>query len=201
MSENSGYAAYVMFQSLKLHFSSKSYDYFKYHGKTNTTKDSFEKRKDKYTFYKISRKYTLEDMKDFYVSNLITGDIGWVGDMIGPVGEENYRKWQKRNQSLTYQFESDIMYLFDNHKNFLKSSNGEYPQLLTELMQNSITLETVVILNKFMNFLPTWKNKISDDIIWPKWNMLILKYTPFVVYNDIKCKNLLITKIDEYVKT
>ena len=68
MSENSGYAAYVMFQSLKLHFSSKSYDYFKYHGKTNTTKDSFEKRKDKYTFYKISRKYTLEDMKDFYVS-------------------------------------------------------------------------------------------------------------------------------------
>ena len=100
-------------------------------------------------------------MKDFYVSNLITGDIGWVGDMIGPVGEENYRKWQKRNQSLTYQFESDIMYMFDNHKNFLKSSNGEYPQLLTELMQNSIALETVVILNKFMNFLPTWKNKIG----------------------------------------
>ena len=71
MSENTGYAAYVMFQSLKLHFSSESYDYIKYHGKTNTKKEVFEKRKDKYTFYKISRKYNLEDMKDFYISNFI----------------------------------------------------------------------------------------------------------------------------------
>ena len=140
-------------------------------------------------------------MKDFYISNFITGEVGWVGDLNGPVGEENYRKWMKRNQSLTYQFESDISYLFEKHKNFLKTSNGNYPKLLTELMENSVTLETVVILNRFMNFLPTWKNKISDDIVWPKWNLLIQKYTPFVVYNDIKCKNLLLEKIEEYVET
>ena len=56
-----GYEAFGLYESLKLHFSKDSYDFFKYNGKTNISVTSFENRKDKYHFYKLSRKYTNKD--------------------------------------------------------------------------------------------------------------------------------------------
>ena len=112
MEENTGYAAFTLYNSLKLHFTSKSYCYFKYHGKTNVSAVTFLKRKDKYSFYKLSRKYSLDELKDFYVANFLEGDK-WVGDMAKD-GEEVYKKWQKTQQSLTYNFENDIVYLIKN---------------------------------------------------------------------------------------
>ena len=52
MTENTGFAAFALYNALKLHFTSDSYDYFKYHGKTNVSKQTFTTRKDKYQFYK-----------------------------------------------------------------------------------------------------------------------------------------------------
>ena len=71
MIENSGFAAFAMFHALKLHFTSDSYDYFKYNGKTNVTKTTFSTRKDKYTFYKLSRKLGLTELRDYYIANFL----------------------------------------------------------------------------------------------------------------------------------
>ena len=68
MTENTGFAAYALWNALKLHFTSDSYDYFKYNGKTNVSKSTFSTNKSKYQFYKLSRKYNLEELKDFYVA-------------------------------------------------------------------------------------------------------------------------------------
>jgi hypothetical protein len=67
-----GYEAYTIFNSLKLHFTQESYDYFQYQGKTRSSIEAFERRKDKYFFYKLSRKWI--DKKEyelFLVANLI----------------------------------------------------------------------------------------------------------------------------------
>jgi len=80
MTENTGFAAYALWNALKLHFTSDSYDYFKYNGKTNVSKSTFSTNKSKYHFYKLSRKYNLEELKDFYVANFIQGKGDWVGD-------------------------------------------------------------------------------------------------------------------------
>ncbi len=64
----SGYEAFGLYQALKLHFTTDSYDYFKYAGKTNISVTTFENRKDKYHFYKLSRKYSnKEDLINFIV--------------------------------------------------------------------------------------------------------------------------------------
>ncbi len=47
----SGYEAFGLYQALKLHFTTDSYDYFKYGGKTNISVTEFENRKDNYHFY------------------------------------------------------------------------------------------------------------------------------------------------------
>jgi hypothetical protein len=180
MTENTGFAAFALYNALKLHFTSNSYDYFKYNGKTNVSQESFMKRKDKYTFYKLSRKYPVEELKDFYVSNFLEGDK-WVGDMNTVDGEEVYKKWQKTQQALTYTFENDTIYLFDKYKpGEMFKISGNYPNLLNELMSGNIHIETIVYMNMIMGFLPVWEKEIQEDIIWPNWNMKLKKYQPFI---------------------
>jgi hypothetical protein len=203
MTENTGFAAFALYNALKLHFTSDSYDYFKYNGKTNVSKQTFSTRKDKYSFYKLSRKYTLEELRDFYVSNFVYGgEVKWVGEMLGPEGDVCYTKWKKTNQSLTYVFENDTMYLFDKYKppsTMLKVS-GSYPNLLRELMEGNIAIETVVYMDMIMGFLPTWKEKIDDDIVWPSWELRLSKYKPFAFNqsNIQKCEDILKERIKEY---
>jgi hypothetical protein len=188
--EGSGFSAFALYNALKLHFTSNSYDFFKYHGKTNVSKNSFATRKDKYSFYKLSRKYNLQELQQFYIANFLEGDVKWVGDIAGAEGEESFRKWQTRNQRLTYQFEQDIIHLFESSGNCLFVDNGSYPYLLTEMMQGNVMIETVAILNDMMGFFPMWKKKIDDDIIWPNWQLKIEKYIPFINYDKAKFKEI-----------
>jgi hypothetical protein len=193
MNEGTGFAAFALYNALKLHFTS-SYDFFKYHGKTNVSKDTFLKRKDKYSFYKLSRKYSLDELRNFYVANFVYGDSTWVGEMTGPNGEDVYKKWQKISQSLTYNFESDIVRILEQANTpdeLMKVRSGAYPTLLVGAMQNSISIETLVILNDMMNFFSMWDKKISDDIIWPSWKLKCEKYAPFITYDKVKFKNIL----------
>jgi len=187
--EGSGFSAFAMFNALKLHFTTDSYDYIRYHGKSNVTADNFANRKDKYSFYKLSRKYRLEELKNFYVSNLLEKDVNWIGDINNLDGEETYKKWQKRNQSLTYRFEQDIIHLLNDAQSpnqMLMVEDGQYPLLLKEVMYSTIAVETLVILNDIMNFFPMWDKKIADTIVWPSMKRKFVKYTPFIVYDKSK---------------
>jgi len=193
MTENTGFEAFALYNALKTHFTSSSYDFFKYNGKTNVSKDSFMKNKAKYQFYKLSRKYSLEQLRNFFLANFIYGDSTWVGEMLGPEGDKAYSKWQKTNQSLTYVFENDIIRLVGNDApdQMLIVNDGQHPKLLREVMSGTIAIETMVILNDIMNFFPMWNRKISDDIIWPNWRLKCEKYAPFVTYDKVKFKNIL----------
>jgi len=198
MTENTGYAAFAMYNSLKLHFTSSSYDYFKYHGKTNVSTATFLKRKDKYTFYKLSRKYNVEELRDFYVANFLEGDK-WVGDMAKD-GEEVYKKWQKTQQSLTYTFQNDIMFLLadgNSPDTMLEVKPNSFPLLMRMVQMKQVALETLVILNDILKFFPMWDKKIDDDIIWPDFKLKCEKYTPFLHYDKNKFKEILKEKIKE----
>jgi hypothetical protein len=200
MTENTGFAAYALWNALKLHFTSESYDYFRYNGKTNVSKQTFTTNKSKYQFYKLSRKYDLEELKNFYIANFIQGKGDWVGDLLQD-GDENYTKWQKTQQSLTYTFENDIIVLLDKVENpneLLVVRNNEFPKLMQYTTQGDITLETLIILNDLMNFFPMWEKEIYDDIVWPSFKTKCVKYKPFLHYDKEKFKQILKEKIKEY---
>jgi hypothetical protein len=205
MTENSGFAAYALWNALKLHFTSESYDYFKYNGKTNVSKQTFTINKSKYQFYKLSRKYDIEELKNFYIANFIQGKGDWVGDLLQD-GDENYIKWQKTQQSLTYTFENDIMYMFDSVDgaefwhidDYFKPIDGGWPMLITKMMHDKISLETVCILVDILGCMPKWEKQITEDIIWPTHRRIIKKYTPFIQYDKEKFTKFLKEKIKEY---
>ena len=199
--ESSGFSAFALYNAIRLHFDSDSYDFFKYNGKTNVSKSSFTQRKDKYTFYKLSRKYSLEELKYFYISNFLNKNVNWVGDIAGPEGETIYREWQSRNQSLTYNFEQDIICILERGESLdsiFKVSDSQYPTLLTIVMQKDIMIETFIILNDILNFFPMWSKKIDDTIIWPSIKRKCEKYAPFIQYDKVKFRDILKQSVKEY---
>ena len=197
MNEAGGYEAFAMYQALKLHFSG-NYDYVKYNGKTNTNKDQFMLRKDKFTFYKLSRKYKKEELFGFYVANLLKNPKLWVGELVSEDADSEYKLWLRVQQSLTYIFEQDLNYLFDKVEKpdeLLSVVDGQYPLLYNEYLQESISLETIVILNDILNFMPMWLKKIEDDVVFPDFAKKCGKYAPFLNYDKVKFKTLLKEKI------
>ena len=194
-----GYEAFCLYTSLKLHFNSNSYDYFKYNGKVSTSIDAFENRKDKWHFYKLSRRFSNEEQgRDFIVANLVHDPNVWVGNLLTEESDIEYRKRQKVIQSLTYTFTNEIASLMsqENPNDSLIVQDGEYPVLLTKLLHGDVSLETVCILNKLLNFIPKWDKQITDTIHYPRISTTIKKYTPFIKFEPTKYKIILKKEYD-----
>jgi hypothetical protein len=194
-----GYEAFSIYNALKLHFSQQSYDYFKYNGKSRISVSSFENRKDKYHFYKLSRKYKEDEYINFLVANFILNDKTWAGDLLKDEAEANYLRRMKYMQSMSYSFDNDCSLIFEdlNDPNeVLKVEDGEYPVLLMMAFRKEIQPETLVILNALLNFFRVWERQISDTIRWPDYRMKMLKYTAFVPFDSVKYR-LMLKKVIE----
>lgn len=196
-----GYEAFGIYQALKLHFTTDSFDFFKYNGKSKISVSSFEIRKDKWYFYKLSRKFhTKDELMNFIVHNLVEDENVWSGTLLEEQAEINSQKHQKIIESLSYNFKNECQSVFDGSKNpnkFLEVVDGQYPELLKKTLQKDISIETLCILNKILNFLPMWNKKINDTIFWPSFKRRIEKYMPFVEIDVERYKNLLRNIINE----
>ena len=123
-----GYEAFSLYNSLKLHFTSKSYDYFKYNGKSNLKYDSFVKRNDKIFFQKLAKH---EDVINFLIANFSINNKLWIKNLAYSEESENiYKQWLKRQNSLSYIFKQDLSKLDDNFDNNFIINDNTHPKLL-----------------------------------------------------------------------
>ena len=177
------YDAYKIYHALKLHFTS-DYDYNKYNGNANVSVDSFLKRNDRPFFGRVSRKYK-DDTKDFFISNFIVNPKGWVGNF----NDENYLNWKKRNQSLKYNYKSELVELFHKVSTFdeIFHNGSQHPLLLKQFMAKKLSMETVAILESLLGFCDRFDKQIEENIVWPDRKKLILNYS-----------NLLTIDVNEY---
>jgi hypothetical protein len=189
------YESFCLYQALKLHFTTDSFDFFKYGGKSKVTVSAFENRKDKWHFAKLSRKFSnKDDLVKYIVANFIEDEKSWVGSLLEEQGELNFRKRQKVLQSLSYFFENDCQKIFDgieNPNDVLTVEDGEYPILLKMYLQKEIQIETLCILNQILGFMGLWNRKISDTIVWPNHRMKIQKFAAFLPKDIVKYKLIL----------
>jgi T4 gene Gp59 loader of gp41 DNA helicase/T4 gene Gp59 loader of gp41 DNA helicase C-term len=192
-----GFQAYQMYLGIKLHFTSPKYDYFKFHGKTKAKLEAFEKRNDRYFFKKLANKFDEKTLMNFYVANFLKDDY-WIGNLIRKDGEENYLEWQKKIDSIGYQFGQDVEYLLDLVEKFddlFNCPNGQHPVILKQFLSKKISLETLTILNTRLSFSEYLDNKIKETVVWPQVKMKIEKYVPFLEVDYKKLNFLLKTKV------
>jgi hypothetical protein len=188
------YEAYQNYLALKLHFSSE-YDFHKYNGKVSATIESFEKRKDKYKFVRLSRKLSDPQILDFYLANFIRGKK-WIGDF----DEKNWMNHKKIVQSLQYFYENDLEKLLTSSDNFdiiFKCKDGNHPKLIKAYLGKKITLETLVILEKVLQYRKVFDKDITEKFIWPKVSKLIGKYEPFMQVSARKYRMITLNKVQE----
>ena len=188
------FQAYKEYIALKLHFTS-DYDYFRYNGKTSVTPKSFNERKDKFHFKRLAKKYDDSTIIEYFIANIIDNKQ-WIGNM----DMATYSQWQAKIQSIEYVFSNDVEKLLTNVTDFdiiFNSDKGNHPKLIKAYLGKKISLETLVIFEKLLDFRKTFNKEITDQIIWPKVNMLIEKYEPFVDANMNRCRKILLEKAEE----
>ena len=188
-----GYDLYCTYQAIKLHFSSEGYNFFQYDGKTRVSIDAFQKRRDKFLFHRLARKYRDDEMVPFLVSNFVHSDDNWTKSLLEDQAEETYRDWKQTTDSMSKVYAEDLQKICPDPKEFnnlFKVEDGQFPLLLNLLMQKEVTLETMVILNNIFDFIRIWDKKISEDIIYPKVSRKVRKYGAFLNVDVSKYKQL-----------
>lgn len=186
------FKAYMIYMGLKAHFNS-DYDYIKYGGKTSATRKSYLNRKDKAFFGKASRKFK-EEVEDFFISNFIQNEKGYVGEF----KEETYIDWKKRTQSLSYTFKNDILLLLEQSKKFNKifiCEDGQHPILLKSYLAKKITIETMVILEKLVEYVKDFDKNIDENIVWPSNAKKIKNYKTLLTFDESYYRMILINLV------
>jgi hypothetical protein len=191
------FESYAMYMALKLHFTTDKYDYFKLKGAVRVNQEKFEKKNDKYFFKKLVKKYKDDEIPGYLVSNFVEGGDNWIGSIIGSEGDLTYTNWKKRTESLHYKFTEDMDFLLSEVSKFddLFNVKNTHPPLLKYLLGKKINLETFVILNQILNFIPDFDKKIRETVIWKDVRRTVLKYSPFVNVDLVKYKNTLKKKV------
>lgn len=186
------FEAYKIYCSLKNHFTSKTYDYFKYGGKTRAGYKAFEKRTDKYFFHKLSKR---KDVVDYLVANFVYRGDTWVGNLVNnDESDKLYRQMLKVRESITYLFKEDVNKLDDDINKEILVPDGQHPPLLKKYLRGEINIETLLIINEIIGCFNHWNKNIIDPVIWPALHLKCSKYSPFFKYDIHKMKNIMLEK-------
>lgn len=195
MTHLSGYETFCLYLALKNHFTRDSYDFFKYNGKTkNVSKESFLSRRDRFQFEKLARKC---DNPMIHMMVNFLQDKTWIGDMLDDEAFDYTMRYAKKVQSMSYIFKNEIE-KYDNLKDLFKSEDNGYPMILNEYMSGDISLETIIILDTFIDFITKFDAKLKDDYLWSKFSFKARKFAPFLLreIDKNKFKELLKTQMN-----
>ena len=186
-----GFEVYKMYLALKLHFTSNTYDYFQYGGNAKASQVSFDQRKDKFFFVKLSRKFKDFELREFFVSNLIAEDKVYPATLVRE-GAKNYAEYTKRKQALSYHFKEDVMTLHEMCDRFddLFKVTSVHPPLLKAHLGGRICLETLTIFNKLFQYVPQFDKQIKEEIVWKPLRNKVVKYDPFLHIDMGKYKQI-----------
>jgi len=185
---------YKSYLGLKNHFTKSNYDYHRYGGKSRASIQSFYKRKDRFFFEKLSRQKDDTEVIEFFVSNFVSCDDPqslWIGEIVRN-GEQNYTNWKRRLQSLSYTFKTEVENVFsgENFDSMFEIDGSKHPKIVKEHLAKTISLETLVILNKILGFKTQFDNKLKDPV-WKFLSMRIDKYNSFIHIDVFKFKSIL----------
>jgi len=194
--------AYQIYNALKLHFESDTYDALKYNYRTSASQASFLKRKDRFFFAKLAKKYPdRQTLIDFLVSNFSTRTKVWAGNLIDSEADDTYAEWIRKRDSFSYYFSDQVDYLMNHcQENRLKfddlfvSRDGDHPLIVRLHSAGTISLETLVVFDELLDFMK--RTSVTETIFWPEFAKTLQKYRPFFrqVVDLKKCKQIALSR-------
>jgi hypothetical protein len=176
------YEAYKMYLALRAHFQTEEYDVIKMRGKIRASHKAFAGSGKAFSFRRLVKLYKDDEICDFMVANFIGGDR-W-GGVFDVDATRQYQDWKRRVESLSYQFNNELEYLqtqmLDNNVGLLECRDGEHPLIVRAYLGKHISIETLVILDRILNFVAEIDARSPDMFMWPELSLTIRKYRPFL---------------------
>jgi len=196
------YEVYRLYMALKLHFTTESYDVTVTKGAVKSSESAFLKRRDVFLFRKLAKKFVArQEIINYFVANFAAGDKN--GGIFNADSDDIYEKWKGRQDRLSYMFTNDINRLLleaeKAEQDPFVSVNNQHPIIIKMLLGNKISLETVIILDKLLDFRYNVNTELLNDFIWNDLNLLIIKYRPFVRFDRSKFSQLWIKEKGQVV--
>lgn len=177
------FEAYQTFITLKAHFKNNGFDYHRF-GKVKVALQTFERRKDRYQFEKLAKRYSRDEIVEFFLSQILS-NRAWVGDMLGEEAQADHLARMKRVQALQYQVKTEMNKLWESCKddpicfnNLFQHEAGTHPRIFRMVMEKRISPETFLVLNDLLGFTKHWQ--MDGDPIWEEVGIPILRYAPFL---------------------
>ena len=185
---------YLMYCAMKAHFGNTDYDFITYKGKSRVSRDSFYKRKDRFFFVKLSRKYKeYNEIRDYFISNFIKDRKGYISSF----NDENYENWKAHRHSFYNIFIEEIKPFIKEFNPLFKVKKSEHPKLMKEFLGGRLSLETLIVLDELVKFTKKWNQKLKDDIVWLDLKKLMNDYKRFLTIDKNKYRIQLLNLIEE----
>jgi hypothetical protein len=177
-----GFEIFGIYLGIKAHFQ-KSYDYSRY-GPVNAKRQTYNQRRDRYFFEKLSKKLNDCDVVNFFVANFMHDETRWIGDMLDEQSLSVYKAWQTRYESMDYRYKQDVHTICEHlEANRLKFNDlfecekgARHPLIFQFAIQGKITPESFIILNDILQFLPAFDRHLGHD---PTYQAMSLKYKKY----------------------
>lgn len=205
MSNTKALNAYRMYLAAKLHFMTDKYDITECHAKVRISNKAFNERNQASLYEKFSDRFdTKLEMAQYLIANFAYGAWGNTDIVYGTAeSDANYKEWNRRKQSLTQVFKTDLSKIrleweTEQHPPFLENMTAAFPtmpQLFQMYMGKRITLETLVILDRYHPFLDGWKTGMGS--LFEDEIRRLVKARPFVRFDEKKLKPIYLDFIEE----
>ncbi len=194
-----GFGLYRIYQPLHLHFTTTSYDIFKYAGKTKSiTEETFVKRKDCHMFEKWAHKLNNPTKAgQVILSNFIYNDSQFIyGDVEDAISI--YNEWKKVRESVSEVFKNECIELAEIKNKlsgfralFDRTPKGNNAPILQLYQHKRIHPESLVILSSVShNFIDQWSDEYAIDPLLSDQIFTLRKYIPFVKFDVDKVSKI-----------
>jgi hypothetical protein len=104
----------------------------------------------------------------------------WIGDMLDDDAFDATKRHVKSVQSMSYNFKNELEKIEDLKDLFTMSDTG-YPKFMVEYNFGTLSLESIIILDAFIQFIPKFDAKLGDDYLWSKFSFKARKFAPFLL--------------------
>ena len=156
---------YMMHQALKRHFTS-SYDFFKYNGQIKIGKN--RRKHSDHVYSRLSITLQDKEVQPFLVAHMLQDANQWIGTMVGSdVWPEQKKKLLRLHEVYVTDSKTIVEFCVEHDYTLQQvfETNRNYPIVVKLCQQGYIELETLIILNRIMNFMAEANVDFKDDII------------------------------------
>lgn len=182
------YEAFQKYMAIRLHFGG-SYDYFKYKGKTKTSLETFDNRKDKYYFKKLAK---VPDLELFIALSMFDNVSSWVGGLFDEINKERLNDTLKIVQSLSYKLKEQLQ-RYESFDDALNTTGSVHPKIFKDYRQGLVPKEILIVLNNHLNIFEYWDGHLKGDLIWTYEKTRLEKLAGFIDYDKKSIESLLFT--------